>query len=84
MPITETVRALGSVFNVHNFAHNRVKTNFTLQMKGKENYIVVSFDKDMADYQRMRYLEDIKRKIVSSTALKKINTMIKKYWIQLN
>jgi len=67
MPNTETVRTLFSVFNVHNYARNTVTTNFTLQTKGRENYIVVSFDKDMADYQCIRYLKDIKRKIVSPT-----------------
>jgi len=35
MSNTETVRALVSVFNIHNYARNTVKINFTLQMKGQ-------------------------------------------------
>lgn len=60
----ETVRALISAFNVHNYARNTVKTNFTLQSEGKKDYIVVSFDKSMDTYQCRRYLDSIKRKIV--------------------
>ncbi|WP_264718911.1 hypothetical protein [Wolbachia endosymbiont (group A) of Lasioglossum morio] len=65
MPNTkETVRALVSAFNVNNYDFNAVKTNFTLQSDGKNDYIVVSFDKGMGKYQRSRYLDSIKRKIV--------------------
>ncbi|WP_341814570.1 hypothetical protein [Wolbachia endosymbiont (group A) of Chalcis sispes] len=64
MPNRETVRALVSAFNVHNYARNTVKTNFTLQSRGKEDYIVVSFDKSMGTYQCRRYLDSIKRKII--------------------
>ncbi|WP_419247451.1 hypothetical protein ACJZL1_02775 [Wolbachia endosymbiont of Rhagoletis indifferens] len=65
MPNTrETVRALVSAFNVHNYARDTVKTNFTLQSEGKKDYIVVSFDKGMKDYQCSRYLDSIKRKII--------------------
>ncbi|WP_395461759.1 hypothetical protein [Wolbachia endosymbiont (group A) of Therophilus tumidulus] len=65
MPNTrETVSALVSAFNVHNYARNTVKTNFKLQSKGKEDYIVVSFDKSMGTYQCRRYLDSIKRKII--------------------
>ncbi|MDE5060651.1 MULTISPECIES: hypothetical protein [Wolbachia] len=62
--IRETVRALISAFNVHNYARNTVKTNFTLQSEGKEDYIVVSFEKSMNTYQCRRYLNSIKRKII--------------------
>ncbi|WP_264718915.1 hypothetical protein [Wolbachia endosymbiont (group A) of Lasioglossum morio] len=58
------VRALVSAFNVHNYARNTVKTNFTLQSRGGEDYIVVSFDKGMKDYQCSEYLDSIKRKII--------------------
>ncbi|WP_174516115.1 hypothetical protein [Wolbachia endosymbiont of Cardiocondyla obscurior] len=64
MPNRETVRALVSAFNVHNYARNTVKTNFKLQSEGKKGYIVVSFDKGMKDYQCSEYLYNIKRKIV--------------------
>ncbi|WP_341814783.1 hypothetical protein [Wolbachia endosymbiont (group A) of Chalcis sispes] len=64
MPNRETVRALVSAFNVHNYFSNTVKTNFKLQSKGKEDYIVVSFDKSMDTYQCRRYLDSIKRKII--------------------
>ncbi|WP_341820823.1 hypothetical protein [Wolbachia endosymbiont (group A) of Myopa testacea] len=64
MPNRETVRALVSAFNVHNYARNTVKTNFTLQSKGKKDYIVVSFDKGMYKYQCSSYLDSIKRKII--------------------
>lgn len=60
----ETVRALVSAFNVHNYARNTVKTNFTLQSDGKKDYIVVSFDKSMDTYQCREYLDSIKRKII--------------------
>ena len=66
MPYTrETVRALIDAFNVHNYVRNTVKANFALQSRGKEDYIIVSFDKGMNDYQCSRYLDSIKRKIVS-------------------
>ncbi|WP_265017758.1 hypothetical protein [Wolbachia endosymbiont (group A) of Andrena dorsata] len=64
MPNRETVSALVSAFNVHNYFSNTVKTNFKLQSKGKEDYIVVSFDKSMGTYQCRRYLDSIKRKII--------------------
>lgn len=64
MPSTETVRALVSAFNVHNYARNTVKTNFKLQSEGKKNYIVVSFDRGMDRYQCSEYLDSIKRKII--------------------
>ncbi|WP_341823389.1 hypothetical protein [Wolbachia endosymbiont (group A) of Agelastica alni] len=64
MPNTETVRALINAFNVHNYNRNTVETNFTLQSRYGENYIVVSFDKGMGRYQCSRYLDSIKRKIV--------------------
>ncbi len=65
MPNTrEIVRALVSAFNVHNYARDTVKTNFTLRSEGKKGYIVVSFDKGMKDYQCSEYLYNIKRKIV--------------------
>ncbi|WP_264338110.1 hypothetical protein [Wolbachia endosymbiont (group A) of Cheilosia soror] len=60
----ETVRALVSAFNVHNYARNTVKTNFTLQSRYEKDCIVVSFDKGMGRYQCSRYLDSIKRKIV--------------------
>lgn len=60
----ETVRALVSAFNVHNYARNTIKTNFTLQSKGEKDCIVVSFNKDMYEYQCSRYLDSIKRKII--------------------
>ncbi|WP_250296208.1 hypothetical protein [Wolbachia endosymbiont of Oedothorax gibbosus] len=60
----EIVRALVSAFNVHNYARNTVKTNFTLQSRGGEDCIVVSFDKGMNRYQCSRYLDSIKRKII--------------------
>ncbi|WP_341818722.1 hypothetical protein [Wolbachia endosymbiont (group B) of Ennomos erosarius] len=53
-----------SAFNVHNYARNTVKTNFTLQSRYGENCIVVSFDKGMGRYQCRRYLDSIQRKIV--------------------
>ncbi|WP_341821829.1 hypothetical protein [Wolbachia endosymbiont (group A) of Ischnus inquisitorius] len=65
MPNTrETVSALVSAFNVHNYARNTVETNFTLQSRGKKDYIVVSFDKSMGTYQCRRYLDSIKGKII--------------------
>ncbi|UPA54903.1 hypothetical protein MWH06_06565 [Wolbachia pipientis] len=64
MPNTKTVRALVSAFNVHNYARDTVKTNFTLRSEGKKNYIVVSFDKSMDTYQCSEYLDSIKRKII--------------------
>ncbi|WP_341810448.1 hypothetical protein [Wolbachia endosymbiont (group A) of Volucella bombylans] len=64
MPNTKTVRALVSAFNVHNYARNTVKTNFTLQSRYGKDCIVVSFDKGMEDYQCSEYLYNIKRKIV--------------------
>ncbi|WP_341822452.1 hypothetical protein [Wolbachia endosymbiont (group A) of Clivina fossor] len=64
MPNTETVRALVDAFNVNNYDFNAVKTNFTLQSRGKKDYIVVSFDKSMDTYQCRRYLDSIKRKII--------------------
>ncbi|WP_353282978.1 hypothetical protein [Wolbachia endosymbiont (group A) of Pogonocherus hispidulus] len=65
MPNTrETVRALVSAFNVHNYARNTVETNFTLQSEGKKDYIVVSFEKSMDTYQCREYLDSIKRKII--------------------
>lgn len=65
MPNTrEIVRALISAFNVHNYARDTVKTNFTLQSRGKKDYIVVSFDRGMKNYQCSEYLYNIKRKIV--------------------
>lgn len=64
MPNTEIVRALVNAFNMHNYARDTVETNFTLQSRYGENYIVVSFDKGMGRYQCSRYLDSIKRKIV--------------------
>ncbi|WP_265038312.1 hypothetical protein [Wolbachia endosymbiont (group A) of Hylaeus communis] len=64
MPNTKTVRALVSAFNVHNYARNTVKTNFTLQSRYGKDCIVVSFDKGMEDYQCSKYLYNIKKKIV--------------------
>jgi hypothetical protein len=64
MPDRETVRALSSAFNVHNYARNTVKTNFTLQSKYEKDYVVVSFYKGMDKYQCSRYLNGIKRKII--------------------
>jgi hypothetical protein len=43
---------------------NTVEINFTLQSRGKKDYIVVSFDEGMSDYQCSRYLDNIKRKII--------------------
>ncbi|OAL97402.1 MAG: hypothetical protein TV42_02140 [Wolbachia endosymbiont of Dactylopius coccus] len=60
----EKVRALVSAFNVHNYARNTVKTNFTLQSRDEKDCIVVSFDKSMDTYQCGRYLDSIKRKII--------------------
>lgn len=65
MSNTETVRALISAFNVHNYARNTVKTNFTLQDRYGKDCIVVSFDKGMKSPQCSEYLYNIKRKIVS-------------------
>ncbi|WP_341812156.1 hypothetical protein [Wolbachia endosymbiont (group A) of Conops quadrifasciatus] len=64
MPNTETVRALVSAFNIHNYARNTVKTNFTLQSRGGGDCIVVSFDKGMKGYQCEKYLDSIKGKII--------------------
>jgi hypothetical protein len=65
MPDTrETLRALVSDFNVHNYARDTVKTNFMLRSEGKKDYIVVSFDKSMDTYQCSEYLDSIKRKII--------------------
>ncbi|WP_353285651.1 hypothetical protein [Wolbachia endosymbiont (group A) of Gastracanthus pulcherrimus] len=64
MPNTKTVRALINAFNVHNYNRNTVETNFTLQSRGKKDYIVVSFEKSMDTYQCRRYLDSIKRKII--------------------
>ncbi|MDR0773612.1 MAG: hypothetical protein LBE46_04865 [Wolbachia pipientis] len=65
MPNTrETLRALVGAFNVNNYDFNAVKTNFTLQSRGKGSYIVVSFDRGMDRYQCSRYLDSIKRKII--------------------
>ncbi|MDM8335074.1 hypothetical protein [Wolbachia pipientis] len=62
--IKETLRALVSVFNVYNYARDTVETNFKLEDRGGKNYITVSFDKGIDEYQCVEYLRDIKRKII--------------------
>ena len=52
MPNTEeTLKALISAFNVNSCARRIVETNFVMQRRNKKDYIVVSFDKDMGEYQ---------------------------------
>jgi hypothetical protein len=64
MPKKETVRALVVAFNVNNYAHGIIKSNFKLQSGNNKDCIIISFDRGMGNYQCEKYLHDVKRKIV--------------------